>query len=54
MSPHKFDAIVLALAHKEFHTLQVTQLQQWSKDELLLFDIKGIKKGEEINKYWKL
>jgi len=53
-TPNKYDAIVLAVAHKEFYTLSVAQLQQWSKDELLLFDIKGIKKGEGINKYWKL
>ena len=36
----KFDAIVLAVAHTQFHTLQVTQWQQRSKDELMLFDIK--------------
>lgn len=53
-SPQKFDAIVLAVAHQEFQEFSITQLQQWSKDELVLFDIKGIKKGKGIKKYWKL
>jgi UDP-N-acetyl-D-galactosamine dehydrogenase len=50
----KFDAIVLAVAHQEFQELSVAQLQQCSTRELVLFDIKGIKKGQGIKKYWKL
>jgi UDP-N-acetyl-D-galactosamine dehydrogenase len=53
-SPQKFDAIVLAVAHQEFQALSIQQMEQWSKDELLLFDIKGIKKEQGIKKYWKL
>ena len=53
-SPNKYDAIVLAVAHQAFIALSTAQLQQWSKSELMLFDIKGVKKEEGINKYWKL
>jgi UDP-N-acetyl-D-mannosaminuronate dehydrogenase len=53
-TPQKFDALVLAVAHQEFQVLSIGQLEIWSKDELLLFDIKGIKKGLGIKKYWKL
>lgn len=53
-SPQKFDAIILAVAHQAFQELSVAQLQQWSTEELVLFDIKGIKKGQGIKKYWKL
>ncbi len=53
-SPQKFDALVLAVAHQEFQVLSIGQLEKWSKDGLLLFDIKGIKKGLGIEKYWKL
>jgi UDP-N-acetyl-D-galactosamine dehydrogenase len=50
----KYDAIVLAVAHQAFQELSVAQLQQWSTRELVLFDIKGLKKELGIKKYWKL
>lgn len=51
---HIAPSIKVALAHQVFKEIPTAQLQQWSKAELMLFDIKGIKKGERINKYWKL
>ena len=53
-SSQKFNAIVLAVAHQEFQALSIQQMERWSKDELVLFDIKGIKKEQGIKKYWKL
>jgi UDP-N-acetyl-D-galactosamine dehydrogenase len=53
-SPQKYDAILLAVAHKAFQELSIAQLQQWSTRELVLFDIKGLKKEQGIKKYWKL
>ena len=35
----KFDAVVLAVAHKEFNTLE---LEQTCKDNHVIYDVKGI------------
>jgi UDP-N-acetyl-D-galactosamine dehydrogenase len=50
----KFDAIILAVGHQQYKQLTLDQLNQLSKGNLLLFDIKGIKAKEGIYKYWKL
>jgi UDP-N-acetyl-D-glucosamine/UDP-N-acetyl-D-galactosamine dehydrogenase len=49
-----FDAIVLAVGHQQFKNLSNADLIAYSKDNLLLFDIKGIKNKAGIYKYWKL
>ncbi|MEP7324136.1 MAG: UDP binding domain-containing protein, partial [Saprospiraceae bacterium] len=50
----KYDAIVVAVGHKEYVKMSAQVLQSISKGELMLVDIKGIKSKEGINKYWKL
>ncbi len=50
----KYDAIVLAVGHQEYKNLTKTELENLSKDELLLFDIKGIKDPKDYASYWKL
>jgi UDP-N-acetyl-D-mannosaminuronate dehydrogenase len=46
-----YDAIVLAVGHKEYKEIWEDELNQMSNGELLLFDIKGIK---DIKNCWKL
>ncbi len=50
----KYDAIVLAVAHEAYLALSNEELSSLSKDELCLFDIKGIKQQAGITHYWKL
>jgi UDP-N-acetyl-D-galactosamine dehydrogenase len=50
----KYDAILLAVGHEEYRIMSKYDLTQLAKDELLLFDIKGVKNKEEYNNYWKL
>jgi UDP-N-acetyl-D-galactosamine dehydrogenase len=49
-----YDAIVLAVGHKEYKVLSKDDLQKLSNGEVLLFDIKGILKPETGDFYWKL
>lgn len=51
---NNYDAVVLAVGHKEYKEMTTQTLVDMSKDELVLFDIKGIKKGSDIKNYWKL
>lgn len=41
---HRFDAVVLGVAHKEFLELDITSLQ---KETSVLYDVKGILKGSD-------
>lgn len=50
----KFDAIVLAVAHDQFKTLSIKDLEILSKDELILFDLKGVLKDQQVKNYWRL
>lgn len=50
----KYDAIILAVGHEEYKKLKKEDLQALSKDELILFDIKGVKDSREYDNYWKL
>ena len=43
---HAFDAVILAVAHKEFLSVPV---RQWGTDNAVVFDIKGILPGEVID-----
>lgn len=49
-----YDAIVIAVGHKEFKKISIAELEALSKDQLVLFDIKGIKSGDGIKYYWRL
>lgn len=49
-----YDAVVIAVGHKEYRLLSKADLVQLSNGEVLLFDIKGVKDGKEFENYWKL
>jgi UDP-N-acetyl-D-glucosamine/UDP-N-acetyl-D-galactosamine dehydrogenase len=50
----KYDAILIAVGHQEYKDMAIEKLQKISNDELLLFDLKGIKVGQLSNNYWRL
>ena len=50
----KYDAIILAVGHEAYKKLKKEDLQALSKDELILFDIKGVKEKRDYENYWKL
>ncbi len=49
-----YDALVIAVGHKEYRVLRLEDLNALSKDPLLLFDIKGILDLGDLPNYWKL
>ncbi len=49
-----YDAIVIAVGHKEYKAISKNDLQKLSNNEVLLFDIKGVLKKELSDYYWKL
>lgn len=49
----KYDAIVIAVGHKEYRDMD-KQFKDLSNGELLLFDLKGISDSSMTNYYWKL
>lgn len=49
-----YDVIVIAVGHKEYVQMSIEDLTKISKDEIMLFDIKGVKKDDQIKNYWKL
>ncbi len=52
----KYDAIVVAVGHKEYQNLSKEDLEKLSKDKLVLFDIKGIYDATKMSdvQYWRL
>jgi UDP-N-acetyl-D-galactosamine dehydrogenase len=50
----KYDAIIVAVGHQEYKKLAKSELKKLAKDELLLFDIKGVKRPDDGDFYWKL
>lgn len=52
----KYDAIVVAVGHEEYKKNRLKDLEQLSRDELILFDIKGSYDRAEMEgvKYWRL
>lgn len=50
----KFDAIVVAVAHKEYKELSKQDLVDLSQNKVLLFDIKGVLNSDLGDFYWKL
>lgn len=50
----KYDAVVVAVGHKEYKMLTKSKLQQLANGEILLFDIKGSLRSTDGDFYWKL
>lgn len=50
----KFDAIVVAVGHKEYKELSKQDLVDLSQNKVLLFDIKGVLNPKMGDFYWKL
>ena len=49
-----YDAVVVAVAHDSYKKLTSQYFEQISKDEVILFDIKGIYSKDIAENYWKL
>ena len=49
-----YDAIVLAVGHKEYRLMNISEFEAMSRDELLLFDIKGVRSQNMVENYWRL
>ena len=49
-----YDAIVVAVGHNDYVQLDINDIISMSKDEPLIFDIKGVLKDKGIQNYWKL
>lgn len=49
-----YDAILIAVGHQAYKDLSLSDLKNLVKDELYLFDIKGIKLDSKVDKYWRL
>lgn len=49
-----YDVILIAVGHKEYKAMTKEDLKNISKDEVILFDIKGIKNKKDYKNYWKL
>jgi UDP-N-acetyl-D-galactosamine dehydrogenase len=49
-----YDAVVIAVGHKEYRLLSKADLEKLSNGEVLLFDIKGVKTQDDGDFYWKL
>lgn len=49
-----YDIIVLAVGHNEYVNMKVDDFQKLSKDEIFMFDIKGVLDRTEFKNYWRL
>ena len=49
-----YDIIVMAVGHKEYIQMSVTDFEKLSKDELYMFDIKGVLNASDYKNYWRL
>lgn len=49
-----YDLIVLAVGHNEYIQMTSDDFQKLSKDEIFMFDIKGILNPKEFKNYWRL
>ena len=49
-----YDIIVMAVGHKAYLQMTVSDFQKLSKDELYMFDIKGVLNDAEYKNYWRL
>lgn len=49
-----YDIIVLAVGHNEYIHMTTEDFQKLSKDEIYMFDIKGVLERANFKKYWRL
>lgn len=49
-----YDAIIVAVGHKEYKVMTKAEFQKLSNGDLLLFDIKGVLPANGYDYYWKL
>jgi UDP-N-acetyl-D-galactosamine dehydrogenase len=49
-----YDIIVLAVGHNEYIQMKPKDFQKLSKDELYMFDIKGMLNPKDFKNYWRL
>ena len=49
-----YDIILMAVGHKAYLQMTVSDFQKLSKDELYMFDIKGVLNAAEYKNYWRL
>ena len=49
-----YDIIVMAVGHKEYLQMTVSDFEKISKDELYMFDIKGVLNAAAYKNYWRL
>lgn len=49
-----YDIIVLAVGHNEYIQMTTEDFQKLSKDEIYMFDIKGMRNPKEFKNYWRL
>jgi UDP-N-acetyl-D-galactosamine dehydrogenase len=50
----KYDIIVLAVGHKQYIEMTTNDFQELSKDEVYMFDIKGVLEKSNFKNYWRL
>ncbi len=51
---NEYDVVLIAVGHQEYKDMSKSELEAISKDDLILFDIKGIKDSKQYENYWKL
>ena len=49
-----YDVILLAVGHKEYIQMSIADFEKLSKDDLYMFDIKGVLNASEYKNYWRL
>lgn len=49
-----YDIIVIAVGHNKYIEMSVEDFQKLSKDEIYMFDIKGVKEQKQFKNYWRL
>ena len=49
-----YDVILLAVGHKEYIQMSVTEFENLSKDDLYMFDVKGVLNALDFKNYWRL
>ena len=49
-----YDIIVLSVGHKEYIQMKPEDFQKLSKDEIYMFDIKGVLNPNDYKNYWRL
>ena len=49
-----YDIIVMAVGHKAYLQMTVSDFEKISKDEFYMFDIKGVLNAAEYKNYWRL